>query len=63
MKKYKLNSSEVDYFVFSHEVTNDAYRPDKIRINILSKDGKIADQLVGAVPKSAIEDKLKSVLS
>lgn len=43
MKKYKLNESEADYFVFSHEVTNDAYRPDKIRINILSKDGKIAD--------------------
>lgn len=42
-KKYKLNNSEAEYFVFSHEVTNDAYRPDKIRINILSKDGKIAD--------------------
>lgn len=42
-KKYKLSGSEADYFVFSHEVTNDAYRPDKIRINILSKDGKIAD--------------------
>lgn len=42
-KKYKLNDAQVDYFVFSHDVTNDAYRPDKIRINILSKDGKIAD--------------------
>lgn len=42
-KKYKLNDNEADYFVFSHEVTNDAYRPDKIRINILYKDGKIAD--------------------
>ena len=41
--KYKLSDSEVDYFVFSQDVTNDAYRPDKIRINILSKDGKIAD--------------------
>ena len=41
--KYKLSNSEADYFVFSHDVTNDAYRPDKIRINILSKDGKIAD--------------------
>jgi thioredoxin 1 len=30
---------------------------------LIFKDGKIADQLVGAVPKSAIEDKLKSVLS
>ena len=42
-KKYKIGISEADYFVFSHEVTNDAYRPDKIRINILSKDGKLAD--------------------
>ncbi|TAL61273.1 MAG: HD domain-containing protein [Bacteroidetes bacterium] len=42
-EKYKLSDLEADYFVFSHDVTNDAYRPDKIRINILSKDGKIAD--------------------
>jgi hypothetical protein len=42
-KKYKLSSSEADYFVFSHDVSNDAYRPDKIRINILYKDGRITD--------------------
>ncbi|MBI3501212.1 MAG: HD domain-containing protein [Bacteroidetes bacterium] len=42
-KKYKLSEKETEYFVFSHAVTNDAYRPDKIRINILYKDGKIAD--------------------
>jgi hypothetical protein len=42
-KAYKLEGSQVEYFVFSHEVTNDAYRPDKIRINILSKDGKLSD--------------------
>jgi len=42
-KKYKLSASETEYFVFSHDVSNDAYRPDKIRINILFKDGKIAD--------------------
>ena len=30
---------------------------------LIFKDGKIADQLVGAVPKSAIEDKLSGVLS
>jgi len=42
-KKYKLTNAQSDYFVFSLPVTNDAYRPDKIRINILSKDGKIAD--------------------
>ena len=42
-KKYKLSEKESEYFVFSQAVTNDAYRPDKIRINILYKDGKIAD--------------------
>jgi HD superfamily phosphohydrolase len=41
--KYNLSNSEVDYFVFSHNVSNDAYRPDKIRINILDKNGKLAD--------------------
>lgn len=30
---------------------------------LIFQDGKVADQLVGAVPKSAIEDKLNSVLS
>ncbi len=30
---------------------------------LIFKDGKQADQLVGAVPKSAIEDKLKAVLA
>jgi hypothetical protein len=42
-KKYKLSEKEAEYFVFSLDVSNDAYRPDKIRINILYKDGKIAD--------------------
>ena len=30
---------------------------------LIFKDGKQADQLIGAVPKSAIEDKLKAVLA
>ena len=42
-RKYKLKESEVDYFVFSHTVKNDAYCPDKIRINILFKNGTLAD--------------------
>jgi hypothetical protein len=42
-KQYHLTNKEVNYFVFSGDVTNDAYRADKIRINILSKDGKITD--------------------
>jgi len=42
-KQYKFKNQEAEYFVFSNEVTIDAYRPDKIRINILHKNGKIAD--------------------
>ncbi|HEY4798164.1 MAG TPA: phosphohydrolase, partial [Bacteroidia bacterium] len=42
-KKYKLKESEAEFFVFSHDVSNDAYRPDKIRINILYKDGTTTD--------------------
>ncbi len=42
-KRYQLSDKEVTYFVFSRDITNDAYRADKIRINILSKDGKILD--------------------
>jgi HD superfamily phosphohydrolase len=40
---YNLSINEADYFVFTHSESNDAYRPDKIRINILYKDGKISD--------------------
>jgi uncharacterized protein len=42
-KRYKLNDKEVSYFVFGGNVTNDAYRADKIRINILFKDGSVSD--------------------
>ena len=42
-KRYKLNDKEVNYFVFGGNVTNDAYRADKIRINILFKDGSVSD--------------------
>lgn len=42
-KQYKLNEKQASYFVFSGEVTNYIYNPDKIRINILFKDGSIAD--------------------
>ncbi len=42
-KRYKLNDKEVNYFVFTGNVTNDAYRADKIRINILTKDGNVSD--------------------
>lgn len=42
-KRLKLNDKDVDYFVLTGTVANDAYRADKIRINILSKDGTISD--------------------
>lgn len=42
-KQYKLNNKEVDYLVLTGNVFNDAYRSDKIRINILFKDGTITD--------------------
>jgi HD superfamily phosphohydrolase len=42
-KRYKLSEKDVEYFVFSGVVTNDAYRADKIRINVLFKDGTVSD--------------------
>lgn len=42
-KRFKLEEKEVDYFVLKGIVTNDAYRADKIRINILFKDGSVSD--------------------
>ncbi len=42
-KLYNLNDAEVSYFIFSGNVANDAYRTDKISINILFKDGKVVD--------------------
>ncbi len=41
--QYKLKDDEVDYFVLSGNVINDAYRADKISINILFKDGSLVD--------------------
>lgn len=42
-KRLKLSEKETGYFVFSGTVANDAYRADKIRINIMSKDGSVTD--------------------
>jgi HD superfamily phosphohydrolase len=42
-KRFKLTEKEVNYFVFSGTVANDAYRADSIRIKILFKDGNVAD--------------------
>ncbi len=42
-KRYKVNDKDVNYFVFTGTVANDAYRGDEIGINILFKDGSTAD--------------------
>jgi hypothetical protein len=42
-KQLNVNAQEIKYFVFNGIVTNDAYRADKIRINILFKDGTVTD--------------------
>ncbi len=42
-QQLQLNDQEVEYFVFSKDVENDAYRADEISINILFKDGTVAD--------------------
>jgi uncharacterized protein len=42
-KSLKINDSEMDYFVFTGNVINEAYRADKIHINILFKDGSTVD--------------------
>jgi hypothetical protein len=42
-ERYKLSERETEYFVLTGTVANDAYRADKIRINILAKDGTISD--------------------
>jgi len=41
--KYNLNDDELDYLVFQGEVKNQAYCKEKEQINILYKNGKIAD--------------------
>ncbi|MCK4561661.1 MAG: phosphohydrolase, partial [Flavobacteriaceae bacterium] len=41
--KYNLNDSELAYMVFKGKVINQAYCKDKEQINILYKNGKIAD--------------------
>jgi uncharacterized protein len=42
-KKWKLKEDELSYFVFTDSVVNYAYSAEKIRINILFRDGKTMD--------------------
>lgn len=42
-EKYRFSEKEVAYFVFSEAVANNAYSMEKIRINILQKNGQVVD--------------------
>lgn len=43
IKTLNISPSDIDYFVFSDKVENNAYDTSNININILFKDGKILD--------------------
>ena len=43
MEKYNISEAEASYFVFTGEITNQAYQSKKEHINVLFKSGKIKD--------------------
>lgn len=43
IKKYGITKKEAEYFVFTGEISNQAYQHDVQQINILRKTGKIVD--------------------
>jgi hypothetical protein len=43
IEKYKISKEEAEYFVFTGEISNQAYQNDVQQINILHKSGKIED--------------------
>ena len=43
MKKYNITEAEATYFVFTGEISNQAYMLKTQNINILHKSGKIED--------------------
>jgi HD superfamily phosphohydrolase len=43
IKKYKIEKSDADYFVFTGSISNNAYNPASDKINILFKDGQLKD--------------------
>ncbi len=42
-KQYGLNNNEIDYFVFSNTISNNAYKAEDDKINILYNSGKLVD--------------------
>lgn len=43
IKKYKVEKDEVNYFVFTGSISNNAYNPERDKINILFKNGQLKD--------------------
>lgn len=43
MEMFKLDESEVEYFVFTESMSNNAYTAHSDQINLLSKDGSLQD--------------------
>jgi hypothetical protein len=43
MTRYNISEKEADYFVFTGEISNQAYQLKTQTINILHKSGKIQD--------------------
>lgn len=43
MEKYGISESEAAYLIFQQEISNNAYNPEKDRINLLYKDGSLVD--------------------
>jgi len=41
--KYRISEAEAEYFVFSGEISNQAYHEESSNINILTRDGKVKD--------------------
>ena len=42
-KKYNISDADADYFVFTGQISNQAYSRKKQNINILHKNGKVED--------------------
>ena len=42
-KKHNVSAEDMQYFIYSGTVTNNAYNPQSDKINILSRDGSVVD--------------------
>ena len=60
VKKYSVNGSETNYFVFTDTIKNNAYKPGDGSIRILMKDGTIQD-ITTASDNSNLEALAKTV--